>query len=1003
MTRKIYFLLCMLFLSVGAAAQGKYTVSGSVVDSLGQPIVGVALTEPGTSNGTSSDVDGKFKLAVSSPTATIALRAIGYRPQQIPANSPLWSRPIVMIEESQAIDAVAVVGYGTLRKTDLTGSVIMVKNDLSQIGMVNSASQMLLGKVPGLQITPGSGRPGDGAQIRIRGGASLNASNNPLIVIDGVPVADNAGAGMTNPLGAINPNDIETFSVLKDASATAIYGSRGSNGVIIITTKKGAKGGNSFRISYNSDYSVGVNSKTVQTLSGGEFREFMNEYWSGNANAMAILNQYPDVSTDWQGQIYRPAFGTNQFISAAGNVAGKHNSLGYRASFGYTYQEGTIKGSDYNRYTLNVSLAPRFLDNHLSVDVNFNGTMNDQNNVPGGVVGTSAFFDPTKPIYQDYPSGRFNGYYTVVDQSSGLPNALSANNPMALLNQEYNRDNSMRMIGNVQVDYKMHFLPELRANLNVGVDNSWGKNKNGSLVNSPQAWRDSNFPGVGRYNKWDGYRRNELLDFYLNYAKELGKHRLDVMAGYSWQHFYTSNYNWAFPNDAANEDNPYSTTWDATENYLVSFFGRINYNYANRYLITATVRNDGSSRFSESNRWGLFPSVAVGWNLAEENWLKGSTVNNLKLRASWGITGQQDLGLNDYPYIPRYNLSTQFSQYQFGPTWYNVLKPLAYDQNIKWEETTTWNVGVDLGAWDNRLTVSLDFYQKYTKDLLNMTSMAAGTNFANMVMTNVGDLENKGVELSIGGDIIRNQDWTWNVTANATWQDTKITRLTASNDPNYLGVQFGGIGVGTGTFAQIHAVGYTPSSFYLFQQVYGPDGKPMQNVVVDRNGDGKIDNSDRYVAGNPQAKVYFGWSTTLSYRNWDLSVNAHGSIGNKLYNDFRMGHATTQQAFNNQGFLTNVTPFYRETGFTGISTTEQNLSDYWLEDASFMRVDNITLGYNFKKLFGAKGPSGRISATAQNPFVVTNYSGLDPENTNGIDGVIWPRPRVFMLGLSLNF
>ncbi len=1008
MTKKIFLSICMFVLSAVAMAQSGYTISTSVVDAAGQPIIGAMVVEmDNPSVGAVTDVMGQFSLTVGSAESMILIRYAGYKSLELQAGSELFKAPVIMQEDVTAIDAVTVVGYGTLRKSDMTGSVDVVSADLNDRGSVNSASELLMGKVSGVQITQGNGQPGAGATIRIRGGSSLNASNNPLVVIDGVPVASNAGAGMSNPLGNINPNDIASFTILKDASAAAIYGSRGANGVIIITTKKGSAG--KFRVTYNSDYSVGFNSKTVETLSATDFREMVSTYHGDNATAMGWLNQYPEVSTNWQDQIYQTTFGTNQYVSGSGRVEGEEVQMGYRASVGYTHQDGTLKGSKYDRYTLDFGLAPRFFDNHLSVDVNFKGTLSNQDNVDAGVVGNAAFFDPTKPIYENYDAtfpgkaNLFNGYFAYADAVTGIPNQLLAVNPVAQLTQQYNHDNSQRVIGNVQIDYKMHFLPELRANLNLGYDGSWGHNKNGVAINSEQAWRDNDFLGVGRYNDWNGKRTNSLLDFYFNYAKDLGKHRIDAMVGYSWQHFYTEDKTLTFGNEAEAGSEPFNTYYDVTENYLVSFFGRLNYSYDNRYLITATVRNDGSSRFSEKNRWGLFPSVALGWNISEESWMANSGVDNLKLRASWGITGQQDLGLNDYPYQANYNLSTQFSQYNFGGVWYNMLKPLAYDENIKWEETESYNIGLDFAAFDSRLTASVDAYSKYTKDLLYMSAVPAGTNFATNVMTNVGDLENHGIEVEIGGDIIRNSDWRWNVTANATWQKTEITRLTMSEDPNYLGTQFGSISIGTGTNALINAVGYAPSSYYLFEQVYDKDGKPVQNTVVDRSGDGVITDADRYIAGNVQPDMYFGISTTLSYRNWDLAINAHGVVGNQIYNDFNMAHSTTENAFDTSGALKNVTNLYTKTGFTELNQNQQNLSDYWLEDGSFLRIDNITLGYNFSQLFGANGPSGRLSFTAQNPFLFTNYSGLDPETSWGIDGVIWPRPTTFMLGLSLNF
>ncbi len=1001
MTKKIYFTLCLLMLSMVSLAQDKYKVSGTIVDQTGEPIIGATIIEKeNPSVGTSTDLMGQFTIAVDSKESTLMIRYAGYKTVEYPAGSEVFNQPVVLAEDAQAIEAVTVVGYGTLRKSDLTGSVEVVSADLDDRGMVNSASELLQGKVAGLQITSGNGQPGAGSTIRIRGGSSLSASNDPLIVVDGVPLSGGP-AGLSNPLGSINPNDIASFSILKDASAAAIYGSRGANGVIIITTKKGSAGG--FKLTYNSDYSVGFNGATVNTLAPAEYREFLNTYYGDNSTVMALANQFPEANTDWQDHIYQAAFGTNQYVSGSGRLVGEDVTMGYRASLGYTNQQGTLKGSNYNRYTVDVGLAPRFLDDHLSVDVNFKGTLSNQDNVDSGVVGNAAFYDPTKPIYNEYADNKFNGYYAhLSDPVALIPNSNSSTNPLAILNEQYNQDKTYAMVGNVQVDYKMHFLPELRANLNLGYDASMGENTNGVNINSEQAWRDGDFPGVGRYNTWQGFRRNSLLDFYLNYANDIGKHRVDAMAGYSWQYFGIEDRNQSFENESADELDPFTSTVDITENYLVSFFGRLNYSYDSRYMVTATLRYDGSSRFSEANRWGVFPSVALGWNLAEESWLKESVVDNLKLRASWGVTGQQDLRLNDYPYQARYDVSTQFSQYQFGNNWYHLTKPLAYDENIKWEETTSWNLGLDFAAFNNRLTFNVDLYKKFTKDLLNTASVPAGTNFSNTVTTNVGDLENQGIEIEAGMDIIRNNDWRWNVTANATWQDTKITRLTATDDPNYLGILHGTISVGTGTNLLLHAVGHAPSSYYVYEQAYDVDGNAIQNTVVDRNGDGVITDGDRYVAGSIQADMYFGLSTSLSYKNWDFAVNAHGVVGNEIFNDFRMANSTTQSAYGGLGSLSNVTPFYQETGFTNVSQTAQNLSDYWLEDGSYLRIDNITVGYNFQELFGSD-LSGRVSLTAQNPFIFTNYSGIDPEVSYGINGTIWARPTTYMIGLSLNF
>lgn len=995
------FIICAM--SRLAFAQGdRIKVEGRVYDSDGEPLIGATVLEKGTTNGTIADADGWFQLMVpSARPVTLEITYLGYKPLEVMSNSPMLKEPLRLELDALQIDNVVVIGYGTVRKSDLTGSVVSLKSDLDQIGQATTATDMLLGKVPGLQITPGNGAPGAGATVRIRGGASLSAINTPLVVIDGVPVADNSSPGMGNPLSVINPNDIASYTVLKDASATAIYGSRGSNGVIIIVTKKGSQG-RKFKINYNSTYSAAVNGRTVNNLTGDEYRTFIDTYFPAStaigATAHGLLGS---ANTDWQKEIYRVGLGTDQYLSASGNItAGDVMTMPYRVAFGYTNENGTLRGSKYERYTGSIGLTPTFFDNHLTIDINAKATWNNNSFAEEGAVGGAVFFDPTQVVRDEQKYSQYNGYYTWT--SGGLPNSLPGLNPVALLEQKYDKTQVFRSIGNVQIDYKMHFLPELRANLNLGYDLTLNKGHKGDMIGSPMAWKDSDYRGVGR-NTWTWNRReNQLLDFYLNYTKDIGKNHVEAMVGYSWQHFYTQDYGSTYVNGGAADAPPVSSTDFATENYLVSFFGRVNYGYDNRYMATVTVRGDGSSRFSKANRWGVFPSLAVAWNLAGESWLKSNhDVSVLKLRASWGVTGQQDLGLDDYPYIARYNLSDQFSKYQFGNTFYNVLKPEAYDEHIKWEETTSYNVGFDFGFWNNRLIGSVDVYYKQTKDLLNTVPVAAGSNFSNEIITNIGSLNNRGVEVSLSGDIIQTRDWNWNVGVNATWYRTRITQLTANANPDYKGVMFGGISGVVGSTAQIHSVGHNPGAYYVYEQVYDASGMPLQNVFVDRNGDGQINEADRYLYQKPSPTVYMGLSSTLTFRNWDLSFSLHANLGNYLFNDVAGANSSTVGAFSNQGFLTNVTDQYKKTGFTSYNSAPQRLSDHWVENASFLRMDNITVGYNFR--FPNTDMGGRVSFTAQNVFVITNYDGLDPENSNGVDNGIWPRPRTFVLGLTLNF
>lgn len=997
MIKRILPLLCMLLVSLGSFAQQRITVKGTVVDAAGQPIIGATVLEKGTLNGTTTNLDGQFEFKISSPDATVEIRYTGYATLEFLANSPLLAANIVLQETAQNIEQVVVIGYGSVRKKDMTGSVVALKSDLKDLGQATNASDMLIGKVPGVQITPGDGAPGNTGTIRIRGGASLTASNNPLVVVDGVPLESGG-------LGVVNPNDIASMTILKDASATAIYGSRGSNGVIIIQTKKGT---GKFRLSYYSTYMASMNTKTVQTMGADEYRQFMKEYYPAStsigAEAQSLLGK---SSTSWQDQVFQLGLGTNQYISGAGKVS----TMGYRVSLGYDNQNGTLRTSNFERFTGSVGLNPKFFDEHLTIDVNAKITYTNNKAADGGAVGAAAFFDPTQDIWMRDASGaidysKFNGYYTWTN-SAGLPNTLASINPVAILDQRYDRSYTMRSIGNAQIDYKFHFLPELRANLNVGYDVNMGNGSSGVLVGSPQAWRDGSFPERGGYSRYDYRNSNNLLDFYLNYAKEFEKirSRIDVMAGYSWQHFYQSSNNSSFSNDPqpGDELKLAAPVHFATENYLVSFFGRINYTFADKYMLTATLRNDGSSRFSPDTRWGLFPSVAFAWDIAQENFLKSNNdISQLKFRLGYGITGQQDLGLDDYPYISRYNISDQYSMYQFGDKFYKALKPEAYDANIKWEETTTYNVGFDWGVWNNRLFGSVDLYYKETKDLLNRIPIPAGANFSNTIITNIGNLNNRGIEVSVNIVPVETRDWNLTIGLNGTWNRTEIQKLTANDNPSYLGVTIGNIQGATGTTLQLHSVGYAPYTFYTFQQVYGQDGKPLQNTFVDRNGDGVITDADRYRNRKPAPDAYFGLTAQLSYKNWYFAFNARANVGNYMFNDYAGANSSAYSAYGGQGFTTNVDRTIYRTGFTGVNTVSQRLSDYWLEDASFIKMDNVTLGYDFANLFGSN-IGGRLSFTAQNLFTITGYSGLDPEGW-GIDNANWPRPRTFVFGLALNF
>ena len=1005
---KLYLLF--LFFPLQLLAQ-QIQVNGNVQDVKGEPIIGANILIKGTATGTITDLDGNFQLTADAD-ALLVISFIGYQTQELPAQ-PVMN--ITLRDDSKQLEEVVVIGYGAVKKNDLSGSVVAIKAEDMNKGAVTSPQELIQGKVPGLYVSAGDGQPGAGSSIRIRGGASLNASNDPLIVIDGIPVANDAAPGTPNALATINPNDIETFTVLKDASATAIYGSRASNGVIIITTKKGTQ--DRIKVHYAGTFTVKDPYKRVKVMGADEFRATtIRQYPLGTTlgdAAQAMINQYPEQSTHWQDEIFRSGLATDQNISVAGKVA----FLPFRASVGYNTEKGTLYTSHYDRYTASLNLSPKFFDDHLSVDVNVKGTINKTRFAESGAVSAAAFFDPTKPVYND--SGRYNGYWTwetKVEDNGGTsyyPNTLASINPLAMLEQYNNHGTTRRSLGNLQLDYKIHGFEEMRANLNLGYDVAKSTGSRFDVAGSPQAARNTTFKDIGQGATWNSLRRNLLLDFYVNYNKEIPsiQSRIDAMAGYSWQHFYNSDFDITKSNPVAFGekegwvyDEAEGRFWQEgyhripKENYLVSFFGRLNWHFKDRYLLTVTLRRDGSSRFSSNNRWGTFPSVAFAWTVLNEPWMEPAreVLSNLKLRLGYGVTGQQEI--SDYLYIPTYSLGTNPTGQYLGSY---LLKPNGYSPDLKWEETTTYNLGLDFGFLNNRITGTIEYYDKRTKDLLNSVSAPAGTNFTNIITANVGKMTNQGIEFNVNAVAIQTKDFSWEVGYNFTWNKSRITKLTAVYNPDYPGIAAGNAPFATGTTIQYHQVGHAPGTFYLYEQVYDDQGHPIQNEVVDRNNDGEITQSDQYFTGkSPMPKVFMGLNSQFRYKNWDLGFNLRANFGNYVFNGFAADH-TTLAHFNNQGFINNYSVDADKYGWTKMSENYQKTSDLYLENASFLKLDNITVGYTFDKFFTEK-ISGRVSASVQNVFTITGYSGLDPE-TSAIDSNIWPRPRTFTVGLSLNF
>ncbi|TSA33428.1 MAG: TonB-dependent receptor [Porphyromonadaceae bacterium] len=981
------FLPVFILLFMGQMAFAQQLITGTVTDSQsGDPLIGATVSlKSDPTKGTITDAFGKF--AVSAAQGQILVFSyVGYTMQEVTVGT-VRTINVRLVSSTESIAGVVVIGYGTQKKRDATGSVTAISSKDFNRGTIASPQELLIGKASGVQITTGGGAPGEGATVRIRGGSSMSASNAPLWVIDGIPLDNEGIDGMRNPLNAINPNDIESFTILKDASATAIYGSRASNGVIIITTKKGVAG-SKLKISYDGKASYFTIPNQISVLGADEYRALYEERYKDNPNALAVLG---NAKTDWQKEIFKNSFGHDHNLSATGSI----KTLPYRASLGYSNLKGILKTSAMERYTGALSLDPTFFDNHLKVSVNAKGMRENNRFANRGAIGSALGFDPTQAVLSDTTT--YGGYFEWL-QTNGDPINIATRNPLGLLELRNDKSNVNRLMGNVQVDYKFHFLPDLRANLNIATDRS---NSQGTVFVPASARQnyeiDANGNSIGGINaKYDQSKKNDLLDFYLNYVKEFGQSKLDVMAGYSWQHFWRQG-TYYETNEAATKVN--SDTDYATESYLVSFFGRVNYALMDKYLLTFTLRDDGSSRFAKANRWGLFPSAAIAWKIKEESFLKDvSAVSDLKLRLGYGVTGQQNITSGDYPYLARYTYSEPTAAYQFGNQWITTLRPEGYDANLKWEETTTYNIGLDFGFLKNRLTGSIEYYYRPTKDLINTIPVPAGTNLTNQILTNVGDLLNKGVEFSVLGRIISTEDMAWEVGYNVSFNQNEITKLTATDDPNYKGVFVGGVSGGVGNTIQIHSVGFPAYSYYVYEQVYDKAGKPIEGLYVDRNGDGKISDLDKYQYKKPSPDVFMGINSRFSYKNWDFSFAGRVNLGNYVYNNVNSGNGVSAYMYNGVGYATNVVSDAVYTGWVN----PKYWSDYYIEDASFFRMDNINLGYQFKNLADKKLDL-YLSLTVQNAFVLTNYKGLDPEVFNGLDSNFYPRPRVFLLGLKLDF
>lgn len=1015
-----------LLCAIGANAQS-ITVRGTVVDPSGEPLIGASILAEGTSVGTATDIDGNYAINVN-PDATLVFSYVGYDPQSV-AVKGRTTIDVTMKENSVMLNEVVAIGYGVVKKSDATGSVAVVKPDEIEAGLATSVQDMLVGQTPGVVVTTAGG-PEGGASIRVRGGSSLNASNDPLIVLDGVPLDNGGVQGMGNPLAMISPENIESMTILKDASATAIYGARASNGVIIVTTKRGKSG--KPQINFSANMYINHAHKRWDVLSADEFRNLIVERFGENSDAANALG---DTSTDWQDEVLRTTVSSDYSLS----IGGTAGVLPYHANISYTNSNGIIKTSKMDRLTLGFNLSPKFFQDHLSVNANVKGFYVRNQFGDAGALSSAISYDPTHPVRSDLPivggtSGQkymFNGFYEVANVNSEGVVQLNDNaslNPVGMLENKDNYANVYRSNGNLQLDYSMHFLPELHANLNLGYDVSKTNETNATAANSAEAWKNHEHYGGGYKTDTYQFKSNTMLEFYLNYKKEFdaASQMVDVVGGYTWQRTYNEGHYSGANGNAGVRTSPglnYPTLVDgkyymdqnddtvdlvgkpfqadgisSDGNYhwkdhlqLLSFYGRVNYGLLDRYLLTFTVRGDATSRFSKNNRWGVFPAAALAWKLNNEAFLESASgwLSDLKLRLSWGQTGQQEVG-NSINYMPMYAIASPSVSYPNGlGGWYLPVYARGYNPDLTWETTTTYNAALDFGFLNNRITGNIEYYHRKTTDLLAFVAVPAGSSTTNMLNRNIGSLENYGVEFNIQARPIVTKDFTWTLNYNVGWNHNEITELTGNSV-----FKVGGISGGNGNTVQIHAVGHPANSFYLFQQVYDENGAPLEGVYVDQNGDGQIDEADKIINKSPDPKVTMTFGSQFRWKSWDLGFNIRASIGNYVYNN-----VLSTKAVYNDLFAYGLNNLVKNDHYF---EQPRYMSDYYLRNASFVRCDNITLGYTWDNLINDHLRL-RLFGAVQNPFVITKYKGVDPEVFGGIDNSVYPRATVYSLGLVATF
>lgn len=980
--------LIIIGILISSFSFGQYSLSGKIIDQDGEPLIGATIFINEMSSGSSSDKDGKYFINnIQKGDYSVTFSAVGFKKvtETISITTDLL-RDLSLMEDVLLLNEAVVIGYGTARTKDITGSAAIIKSEDFNKGSVTTPEQLLMGKVPGVKINSNNGAPGSGSTIRIRGGTSINASNDPLIVIDGVPLDNGGIAGAANPLSLINPNDIETFVVLKDASATAIYGSRGANGVILITTKKGS--GDKINVNFTTNNSLSSIVKYANFLNADDYREVVNDFGTQNQ-----IDNLGDSSTNWQEQIYRTAYINENNVSISGGIAG----VPFRFSAGNKHEEGLLKRHQLDRYATSLNISPKFLNDHIELELNSRYVHTDNFFTDQGAMWAANNFDPTRPILSGDTA--YGGYYETVfnvGANAGKPNRLAVRNPLGLINSKNDVSDVNRFIGNAKLTYNTHFLSGLKAVLNVGTDIV---NSNGSVMIPATA--ASNFFDGGYSTRYDMEKSNQLIEGLLNYtnAEIAEDHRIDLTAGYSFQEWSTLMP--AYPVLSEAGDTTYAAGLPTdTKNALLSYYSRGIYSYKDKYVVTATIRRDGSSRFSPENRWGWFPSASAAWIISEESFLKNSDfITYLKARVGYGVTGQQDI-FSDYPYIPNYVEGNSTAQYQFGNQFISLLRPNGYDYGIHWESTASSNIGIDFGLLNDKLSGSFDYYIKETSDLLASVPPLAGTNFTNFILTNVGSMKNEGFEMNLNLGLLNTRTTKIDLGLNATYNKNTVTGLTFVADTSSLGIQVGGISGGIGNTAQIHSVGYPTFTYFFYESNYDDNGYPIEDQFTDQNNDSVINIDDRVRSKNPNPNWFLGANLNASYKNWYVGTSMRAELGAHIYNNLASNYGNIQagsNTFNSQ----NIHSSFLETNFLE-NSNEQLLSDYFLEKANFLRMDYFTLGYNFGNKLSDKF-SLNAAITVNNVFVLTQYTGMDPEVVGGIDNTIYPRPRIYSLNLTFDF